>query len=165
MKPPSAFYLHYWRNCRNILFKFQLEITDIGSKMCMSHIVICSLPGSTTFLRVISKRARFKKKILTIKRLFWASIQFLSDTFLIVRRTKRDVIAVYVGLHVQDPLFLPDFNKTWIFSTGIRKILQHQISQNPPSGSRVVPCGRKDGQTDMTLLIAAFRNFANAPKN
>jgi len=25
--------------------------------------------------------------------------------------------------------------------------------------------GRKDGQTDMTKLIVAFRNFANAPKN
>ena len=28
-------------------------------------------------------------------------------------------------------------------------------------GDRVVPCGR----TDMTKLIVAFRNFANAPKN
>jgi hypothetical protein len=25
--------------------------------------------------------------------------------------------------------------------------------------------GRTDGQTDMTKLIVAFRNFANAPKN
>jgi hypothetical protein len=33
--------------------------------------------------------------------------------------------------------------------------------QNPSSGSRIVPWG----QTDMTKLIAAFRNFANAPKN
>jgi hypothetical protein len=31
--------------------------------------------------------------------------------------------------------------------------------ENPSSGSRVVPCG----QTDMTKLIFAFRNFANAP--
>jgi hypothetical protein len=29
------------------------------------------------------------------------------------------------------------------------------------SGSRVVPCG----QTDMTKVTVAFRNFANAPKN
>ena len=32
--------------------------------------------------------------------------------------------------------------------------------KNPSSGSRVVPCG----QTDMTKLIVAFRNVANAPK-
>ena len=34
----------------------------------------------------------------------------------------------------------------------------------PFSGSRVVLLGRTDGQTDMTKLIATFRNFANAPK-
>jgi len=28
----------------------------------------------------------------------------------------------------------------------------------PSSGSRVVPCGRTDGQTDMTKLTVAFRN-------
>jgi hypothetical protein len=33
--------------------------------------------------------------------------------------------------------------------------------QNPSNGSRIFPCG----QTDMTKLIVAFRNFANAPKN
>ena len=33
-----------------------------------------------------------------------------------------------------------------------------KFHQNPPIGSRVVPCG----QTDMTKLIVAFRNFANA---
>ena len=41
------------------------------------------------------------------------------------------------------------------------------------SGSRVVPCGRTtdgetdkrtDRQTDMTKLMVAVRNFANAPK-
>ena len=35
-----------------------------------------------------------------------------------------------------------------------------KFHENPSSGSRVVPCG----QTDMTKLIVAFRNFANAPK-
>ena len=35
--------------------------------------------------------------------------------------------------------------------------------ENPSSGSRVVP-GEKDRQTDMTKLIVAFRNFANATK-
>ena len=31
------------------------------------------------------------------------------------------------------------------------------------SGSRVVPCERTDGWTDMRKLIFAFRNVANAP--
>ena len=36
-----------------------------------------------------------------------------------------------------------------------------KFNQSAYSGSRVVPCG----QTDVTKLIVAFRNFANAPKN
>ena len=37
--------------------------------------------------------------------------------------------------------------------------------QNPSSDSRVVSYGQTEGQTDMTKLILAFRNFAKAPKN
>jgi len=40
-----------------------------------------------------------------------------------------------------------------------------KFHKNPSSGGRVVPCGRTDGQTDMTKLIVAFRNFANAPSD
>jgi hypothetical protein len=46
-----------------------------------------------------------------------------------------------------------------------RQILEKESSitfhENPSSGSRVVPCGK----TDTTKLIAAFRNFTNAPEN
>ena len=34
-----------------------------------------------------------------------------------------------------------------------------------PIWSRVVACGRTEGQTDMKKLIVAILNFANAPKN
>ena len=36
---------------------------------------------------------------------------------------------------------------------------------NLSSGSRVIPCGLKDGRTDMAKLIVASRNFVNGPKN
>jgi hypothetical protein len=53
------------------------------------------------------------------------------------------------------------------FSKEFRKILK--FHENSSSGSRVVPCGRTDGQTDrqtdITKLIGSFRNFANALKN
>jgi hypothetical protein len=40
-----------------------------------------------------------------------------------------------------------------------------KFHKNPSSGSRVVPCGQTDGQTDVTKVIVAFRSCANAPKN
>jgi len=41
---------------------------------------------------------------------------------------------------------------------------KHMINEIPFRGSRVVPCGWADRRTDMTKLIVALRNFANAPK-
>ena len=68
---------------------------------------------------------------------------------------------MYIGLHVKYPPFLTDFNGTWIFSTDFRKYSNIKFQENPSSGSRVVPCGQKggrtDGQTDMTMLAAAFQ--------
>jgi len=40
-----------------------------------------------------------------------------------------------------------------------------KFHENPSSGNRVVPNGRKDGQIDTIKLIFTFHNFANAPKN
>jgi hypothetical protein len=40
-----------------------------------------------------------------------------------------------------------------------------KFNENSSSGNRVIPFGRTDGQTDMTKLRVAFRNFANAHKN
>jgi hypothetical protein len=64
-------------------------------------------------------------------------------------------------LHVKYPLFLSDFNETWIFSTDFRK--KAQIT----SFIKIRPVGAElfhaDGQTDMTKLRAVFRSFVNAP--
>ena len=43
-----------------------------------------------------------------------------------------------------------------------------KFHENPYSWVRIITCGRTDirtdEQTEMTKLIVAFRNFANAPK-
>jgi len=38
-----------------------------------------------------------------------------------------------------------------------------EINENPYSRSRVIPCGRAEGQSDMTKLTVAIRNYANGP--
>jgi hypothetical protein len=71
-------------------------------------------------------------------------------------------------IHVKYPLFLSDFNELG-FSRQIFENKKAQIS----SFIKILPVGAKlfhvDGQTDgqinMTKLIVAFRNFANAPNN
>ena len=55
---------------------------------------------------------------------------------------------------------MSDFKKILIFSTDFRKVTNSTFHQNPSIGSRVVACG----QTDVTKLIVAFRNFAKPPK-
>jgi hypothetical protein len=39
-----------------------------------------------------------------------------------------------------------------------------RFNKNPSIGNQAVPFGQKDKPTDLTKLIVAFRNFANAPK-
>ena len=56
---------------------------------------------------------------------------------------------MYIGLHVKYPLFLSDFNETWISSTDFRKKNSNvKFHENPTSRSRVIPCGPTDGETD-----------------
>jgi hypothetical protein len=91
-------------------------------------------------------------------------LQLLSETFLILRRTERDMIKKVIWLLVKYPIFLSDFNETWIFSTDFRKIFKYQISWKSiewePSCAM-----RTDGRTGKTNLIVAFRNFSKALKN
>jgi len=55
----------------------------------------------------------------------------------------------------------------------LEKCSNIKFHSNPSNGSRVIPCGDTDEQTDgltdrrsdKTKLKVAFRNFANAPRN
>jgi hypothetical protein len=49
------------------------------------------------------------------KCVFWISIQSLSEKLLILSRNERDMKKMYIDLHVKYPLFLSDFNESWIF--------------------------------------------------
>jgi hypothetical protein len=68
-------------------------------------------------------------------------------------------------LYVRYPLFLSDFNETWIFSTNLREKAEIPsfIKIRPVSAGLFHADGQTDGRTDMTKLIVAFREFAMAP--
>jgi len=73
---------------------------------------------------------------------------------------------MYTGLHVKYMLFSADFNETWIFPADFWKKAQISNFKNmrPVDAELFHADGRTDRETDMSKVIVAFRNFANAPK-
>jgi hypothetical protein len=69
-----------------------------------------------------------------------------------------------ISFHMKYPLFLSDFNLTWIFQTA------RQISKNTQIQNLMKICPvdaelfHADGQTDMKKLTFALCNITNAPK-
>jgi hypothetical protein len=68
-------------------------------------------------------------------------------------------------LRVKYQLFLTDYTENWIFSTDLwKKAHVWSFVKIGPVGAELFHVERgTDGQ--MTKLIVAFRNFANAPEN
>jgi hypothetical protein len=97
---------------------------------------------------------------------FWFLLQLLSETFLIIRTERERWSKTCSGLHAKYPLFLSDMNDTWTFTTVFfKKPSNTKFYEKPSSESRVFPCEQTDGRTDMTKIIIALRNFANAPND
>ena len=97
-------------------------------------------------------------------KVFWFSVQMLSETFPSLRRNERDMIKTFTGSHIKYPLFLCNFNETEFSRNSLEKYLNVNVHENPSSRRRVVPRGRTDWQRCMAKLIGAFRNIVNAPR-
>jgi hypothetical protein len=72
---------------------------------------------------------------------------------------------MYASVHVKCPLFLSDFNETWIFWTDIRKTLKYRISWKSV-GWKPRCSMPTDAQMDRhDENNSHFLKFANAPRN
>jgi len=74
---------------------------------------------------------------------------------------------IYIGLHVNYPLLLSDFNTCWIFSPDFENTQISNFMKIRPVRTKLFCVDgrtdeKTDRQTDMTKLIVAFRNFVNA---
>jgi hypothetical protein len=90
----------------------------------------------------------------------------LLETFLILRSNERDMIKKCMLVFMSSTRYSCQILMEIEFSGQILgKYSNSKFHGDQCSGSRVVPYGRTDSrqQTDMTKLIVACRNFANAP--
>jgi len=80
---------------------------------CKRRITLSAVTCPAVHLSKLShKRHDFrKKKIIEHKMLVLIVPKTLPKSFFILRRTKRVMIKIYIGLRVKYPLFLSDFNK------------------------------------------------------
>jgi hypothetical protein len=80
----------------------------------------------------------------------------ISETFLILGRIQLDVIITsHRSLCIKYLLFVLDFNGTWMFSIGFRKIPKYQITTIRPAGAELFQADRRKGRPDK--LIVVFR--------
>jgi hypothetical protein len=118
--------------------------------MRMRHVIICGLSCSTIFFpHYLTNGTISERKLLNTKCVFSFSLQSLSETFLILRRTDWDVnINEYWSCCKASGLLLTRFNESWTFSTVFYKFPNVLYHENTSSGSRIVHCGEMDGWTD-----------------
>ena len=124
------------------------------------HASCLPLPGFSTLSH---KRHDLRRKtLLKIKCVSWFSSQVLSETFLILRRTQRDII---INVHTSScKVTLSLVRFYWNLN------LLDRFSQNPQTSNfmKISPVRAElfqaEGQTDMTKLVVAFRSFAKGPK-
>jgi len=91
----------------------------------------------------------FCKKVIKHKICFDFFYKFFRTHFSFNEEFSEILSQIYLGLHVEYPLFLSGFNDTWISSTDFRKTLKYQISRKsvqwePSCSMRTWQPDRKD---------------------
>ena len=71
--------------------------------------------------------SRLKKKLQMIKCVLIFSTTFVWNIYHSKKKWVTYDQKMYIGVHVKYPLFLSDFNETWIFSKDFQKIFKNQI--------------------------------------
>ena len=137
---------------------------------CVLYCHLWSVRLCSIFPLYAVKCMIFEKKVIEKKMCFLSLHTVLSETFLITRRIEEISSKVRICLYVEYPLFSTDFTRTWIFSTDFRKIIECKISWksaqwNPNCSMQTNRQTQTDSRwTDVTKLIVACSNFANALK-
>jgi hypothetical protein len=123
------------------------------------------VPLYSIFPRCVVNGTILGRNLLNVKCVFLFSIQLLSNIFRILRRIQRDITNVKTSSCEVFFIICKILMKFGFCREILEKSSNIKLPENPPSESRVVPWVPTDGRTDITKVIVAFRNFANAPEN
>jgi len=126
-------------------------------------VVAC--PALPLFRMLSHKGHDFRKKVNEPENAFWFCPKVLSEIFVILRRMTRDIVISAVVSSCKLSVILLRFLCNFEFSRQIfAKCAYIKFNKNSPIWNPLVPCGRTDMQTHMTMLIVVFPNFANTLK-
>jgi hypothetical protein len=175
--------MEYWgafanRNCRGkaisitylsmcLRARGRVRKCNISYPSCKSYPPYCDASCSPSvsnifFREYLINDTIFGITLLNIKCVSWFSVQLLSQIFLIISSIQWDTV---INMKTSSCKVPRDFCRILVKLEFSRQVFEKSLNikchQNLSSGSRVGP----RGQMDMTKLIIAFRNFANAPKN
>jgi hypothetical protein len=117
-------------------------------KCARSVLSPVACPALKNFFTLSHKRHYLPKKDIEHKIRVLIFPQFLSETFLILRRTERGVIKNVYCLHVKYRYSCQILMNLEVYRQIFEKFSNIKFHGNPPSGSRVVPCRRRDRRTD-----------------
>jgi hypothetical protein len=111
----------------------------------------------------LKKGVIFGKRLLNIKYVFLFSPQVLSKTFLILRRIQPDIVINVIKFSCKVPVILRFYWNLNILDRFFGKRAQLSgFIKIRPVGAELF---HAYGQTNVTNLVVAFRNFANASRN
>ena len=102
----------------------------------------------------------FWKQLLNTIRVFWFPLQILSTTFLILRRTERDITKNICGFHMKYPYSCQILMKFEFSRHIFEKYLNIKFRYIRLAGGEFFYADRwTDGEIDVTKLIVVFRNL------
>ena len=117
------------------------------------------------YFSTLSHKRHDLKKVIEYKMCVLVFLTTLCVRFLNCRKNWEREVNKCIVLN-ENTHYLCQIGRKLEFSQQIFEIYSNiKLHKNMYGGSQVVPCGRTDGQTDMTELIVAFCNLANKPEN
>jgi len=122
-----------------------VSVTLVSQQTKRMHLIILSFVAcfSLPYFYILShKRHDLQKKLLQVKCMFCFLYTFVWNIF---HHKKNWARCYHKYILVVMPLFLLDFNETWILSSDFRNILRLKVLENSSSGGPV-PCRQRDGR-------------------